>query len=53
VNCPVWLGQGRVVHISFPDPAGLPGDEGLQMEAFRQVRDAIRQRVFRYLEEEL
>ena len=48
-NCPAWLGQGRQQHIGFPDPALAEGDEGEKLEAFRQVRDGIRQRVFAYL----
>jgi arsenate reductase len=35
-ECPLWLGQGRRVHHSFPDPAKT-GD----MADFRVVRDAI------------
>jgi len=35
-ECPLWLGQGRRVHHSFPDPAKT-GD----MDDFRAVRDAI------------
>jgi arsenate reductase len=35
-ECPVWLGKGKKVHHSFPDPAHT-GD----IEEFRRVRDAI------------
>lgn len=49
-NCPVWLGQGRVVHIGFPDPARATGTEDERLAAFRQVRDDIRQKVLRHLE---
>ena len=35
-ECPVWLGKGRRVHHSFPDPA-LTDD----MDDFRETRDAI------------
>ncbi len=27
-NCPVWLGQGRRVHLGFPDPAKAIGQRG-------------------------
>ena len=40
-ECPVWLGQGKREHISFPDPAAARGDEDQIMEVFRQVRDDI------------
>jgi arsenate reductase len=48
-NCPVWLGDGRVTHIGFPDPAAATGTKADQMEAFRTVRDGLRQRVLDYL----
>lgn len=48
-NCPVWLGQGRRVHIGFPDPARATGSEEAQMAVFRTVRDAIREQVVGYL----
>lgn len=44
-NCPVWLGPGRVQHISFPDPARATGDREEKMTVFRRVRDDIRQHV--------
>ena len=48
-DCPVWLGEGEVVHISFPDPAEATGTEEEKMMLFRSVRDDIRRRVFYYL----
>jgi arsenate reductase (thioredoxin) len=40
-DCPVWLGQGRRMHHSFPDPAKATGTKDEMMEGFRSVRDAI------------
>jgi arsenate reductase len=40
-DCPVWLGQGKRVHIRFPDPAKVIGSEAEVMGAFRTVRDSI------------
>ena len=40
-NCPLWLGQGRVVHHAFQDPAKAEGSEEERMEVFRRVRDEI------------
>jgi len=40
-NCPVWLGQGKRLHIGFPDPAEVVGDSETVLTAFRQTRDAI------------
>ena len=48
-NCPIWLGEGKVVHISFPDPAKATGTEEEKLEVFRAVRDDIRRRIFHYL----
>lgn len=51
-NCPLWPGQGRVVHMGFPDPARATGSQAEKMVVFRQVRDAIRQHVLAFLEKE-
>jgi arsenate reductase len=46
-NCPVWLGQGKRVHIGFPDPAAAAPDQ--QAQQFRAVRDAIQDQLLGYL----
>jgi arsenate reductase len=48
-NCPVWLGQGRQIHMGFPDPAAAEGGNAAKMQVFRQVRDALREKVLAYL----
>jgi len=48
-TCPLWLGQGRVTHIGFPDPAAAEGTEEERLAIFRQVRDDIRERILDYL----
>jgi arsenate reductase len=50
-DCPAWLGGGKVIHISFPDPAEARGMEEEKLAVFRSVRDDIRQRIFLYLED--
>jgi arsenate reductase (thioredoxin) len=40
-ECPVWLGPGKRVHHSFPDPAAAVGSESEVLPLFREVRDAI------------
>lgn len=50
-NCPVWLGPGRRLHLSFPDPAKAQGSPADILAAFRQVRDAITERVLTALRE--
>lgn len=47
--CPVWLGDGTVEHIGFPDPAEATGTEEEKMRLFRYVRDDIHRRIFYYL----
>lgn len=44
-ECPLWLGKGKRIHHSFPDPA-LTDD----MEDFRQVRDDIERQIIGILE---
>lgn len=51
-ECPVWLGPGRAVHMGFPDPAQADGVMADRIDAFRRVRDGIREKVLRYLETE-
>lgn len=49
-NCPIWTGQGRRAHLSFPDPAQAAGSEIEVVNAFRSIRDDMRQRLIPYLE---
>ncbi len=51
-NCPVWVGKGRIAHISFPDPARATGTQDEQLAAFRRVRDDIRRQVVGFLGKE-
>ena len=51
-NCPLWLGTGQVKHMGFPDPAVATGGEAERLAVFRQVRDDLRQAIFRYLSEQ-
>ena len=44
-NCPVWLGQGKRVHLGFRDPAKTIGSEAEVLAEFREVRDAIADQV--------
>lgn len=48
-NCPVWLGQGQVTHISFPDPAKATGSEAEKVGVFQTVRDDIGRKVLNHL----
>ncbi len=44
-ECPLWLGKGKRVHHSFPDPAKTD-----EMDDFRAVRDAIEREIIPLLE---
>lgn len=48
-ECPVWLGQGKRVHHSFPDPAKAEGTEEAKMAIFRAVRDDIEKEMIQLL----
>jgi arsenate reductase len=43
--CPVFFGARERLHWSFPDPSKAEGSEEQQLEVYRQVRDAIRERI--------
>ncbi|MDX1523063.1 MAG: arsenate reductase ArsC [Anaerolineae bacterium] len=49
-TCPPWLGEGDVIHISFPDPAKAVGSDEEVLAIFRSVRDDIRTKVLSHLE---
>jgi arsenate reductase (thioredoxin) len=40
-ECPVWLGKGKRLHHSFPDPAKATGSEQEILAEFRRVRDMM------------
>jgi arsenate reductase (thioredoxin) len=44
-ECPVWLGQGKRMHIGFPDPAKVTGSDDQKMAAFREVLDEIANKI--------
>ena len=43
--CPRWPGKARMLRWSFPDPAKATGSQQERMAVFRQVRDAIAERI--------
>ncbi len=50
-ECPVWLGQGKRVHLGFPDPARATGSPEEVMDVFRTVRDQIADQIVALLKE--
>jgi len=47
-NCPVFSGKGVRLHHSFSDPAAVQGKEQDMLEAFRKVRDELKQFILRF-----
>ena len=48
-TCPVWLGEGKVIHRGFRDPAQAEGTlEEIRAE-FRDVRDQIQEAIIELL----
>lgn len=50
-HCPLWLGDGAIKHIGFPDPAKATGSEEEITAVFRQVRDEIQEQVLAFLKD--
>ena len=50
-ECPVWIGNGKRRHHSFPDPAKAEGSEEEVMKVFRSVRDDIEKEMVQLLGE--
>jgi len=43
--CPVFLGDALRIHWGLPDPAAVEGGAVARMDAFRAVRDTLRERL--------
>ena len=52
-QCPMFPGANRLIHMGFPDPAKATGTEAEIMNEFRKVRDAIRQQMVPFLQQEI
>ena len=44
-ECPVWIGKGKRMHYSYPDPAKAQGMDEEIMNAFRTVRDTMEKEI--------
>ena len=42
-NCPIFPGRGERMHHGFSDPAAVQGSDHEVLEAFRKVRDELKQ----------
>jgi arsenate reductase len=43
--CPVFFAAKKRLHWSFPDPSKAQGTDAQQLGVYREVRDAIRERI--------
>lgn len=43
--CPIFFGGTKRIHLGFPDPAAVEGSREEKLNAFRKVRDQIRQQI--------
>lgn len=48
-NCPLWLREGKVVHIGFDDPDTATASQEDRLVVFRRVRDEMREHVLAHL----
>lgn len=47
--CPLWLKQGKIVHLGFSDPALFEGTDEQKYPVFKETFEAIRVTVVNYL----
>jgi arsenate reductase len=47
-NCPVFPGAGQRVHWSLEDPAAVRGTDEERLDAFRRIRDQLRELIQRF-----
>jgi arsenate reductase len=52
-QCPIFPGETEVRHVGFPDPAKATGTDEEIMEAFRRVRDDLREKLVALVRERL
>jgi arsenate reductase len=50
-TCPVFPAAVNTLHWSFDDPAGASGTQEERMAVFRRVRDEIRERIAKFLDD--
>ena len=52
-QCPIFSGAGNRIQWSIEDPAALQGDDQTRFGGFRHVRDELRVRLRRFIEDEV
>lgn len=48
-HCPIFTGASRRIHWSIRDPAGIDGDDQTRLDAFREARDELRERLSKFI----
>jgi arsenate reductase len=51
-NCPYFPAKTKLLHHSFDDPAAVEGDEEIRLQAFRRMRDEIKEYLQKFIEEQ-
>lgn len=51
-SCPLFPGPAEQLHWFYDDPAAVQGSEADQLDAFRAVRDGLRERIAAWLTED-
>lgn len=44
-RCPIYPGAGKRVHMGFPDPSALQGDEEFRLKETEKIRDQIKDQI--------
>lgn len=52
-ECPLWLRGGKVVHLGFADPGDFTGSPEEVLQAFRDLRDEMGQKLPALLRKEM
>jgi arsenate reductase (thioredoxin) len=47
--CPVFPGPAQRLHWSFPDPSTVQGDDNARLQAFREVRDGLKDQLMEWI----
>lgn len=50
-RCPIFPGPGKRLHWSFTDPSAFEGSHEMRLSRTREVRDQIKERVRKFVEE--
>ncbi|CAN5570201.1 MAG: arsenate reductase ArsC [Chloroflexi bacterium] len=48
-SCPTLPGVEQQAHWSIDDPSGVEGDESVRLDAFREARDRLRDRIHMFM----